>query len=97
MKEKYKEIKLENNKYIILENKNDCLNIDELTLKYTDYFYEFDYILGDYAYNKLRLKGFCDKKNPRYNSINDINTKDKYLRFQCAYQCNYFLIKRINK
>lgn len=94
---KDKEIKIEDNKYIILENKNDCLNVDELIEKYTDYFFEFDYILGDYAYNKLRLKGFCDKKNQRFNNINDINTKDKYLRHQCAYQCNYFLIKKLGK
>ena len=62
--------------------------------KYTDYFYDFDYILGDYAYNKLRLKGFCQKNNPRFNQINDINTKDNYLKELCAYNCNYFLIKK---
>ena len=97
MKEKYKEFKIGNNKYFVIENKNDCLNIEELTLKCTDYFDSFDYILGDYAYNKLRLKGFCDKKNSRYNKINDINIKDNYLKFQCAYICNYFLIKKVNK
>ena len=55
-----KEIKLDEKKYLILENKNECLNLEELQEKYTDYFYDFDYILGDYAYNKLRLKGFSD-------------------------------------
>ena len=76
-----KEIKLDEKKYLILENKNECLNLEELQEKYTDYFYDFDYILGDYAYNKLRLKGFCQKNNPRFNQINDINTKDNYLKF----------------
>lgn len=90
-----KELKLADKKYLILENKNDCLNLDELQEKYTDYFYEFDYILGDYAYNKLRLKGFCSKNNPRFNQINDISTKDTYLKELCAYNCNYFLIKLI--
>ena len=89
-----KEIKLDEKKYLILENKNECLNLEELKEKYTDYFYDFDYILGDYAYNKLRLKGFCQKNNPRFNQINDINTKDNYLKELCAYNCNYFLIKK---
>ena len=89
-----KEIILENIRYTILENKNDCLNIEELKNLFTDYFYDYDYILGDYAYNKLRLKGFCDKKNKKFNNINDINTKDKYLKDLCAYECNYFLIKK---
>ena len=44
-----KKIQLENNNYLIIENKNDCLNLEELQEKYTDYFYDFDYILGDYA------------------------------------------------
>ena len=90
-----KEIILENNKYLVIENKKDCLNIDELKEKYTDYFYDYDYILGDYAYNKLRLKGFCDKSNKKFNKINDIKTKDTYLKDLCAYECNYFLIKKI--
>ena len=54
-------IKLENTEYEIIENINDCLDKELLESKYTDYFEPFDYILGDYAYNKLRLKGFCDK------------------------------------
>ena len=94
MKEIIKEIKLDNTNYMVLENKNDCLNKEELESKYTDYFYAYDYILGDYAYNKLRLKGFCDKKNKKWNKINDINTKESYLKNQCAYECNYFLIQK---
>ena len=90
-------ITLENNNYEIIENVNKCLNKEELEQKYTDYFEPFDYILGDYAYNKLRLKGFCDKDNERYSKINDINTKEKYLKELCAYKCNYFLIKKIKK
>ena len=76
MKENYKTIKLDNREYLIIENKNECLNKEELEIKYTDYFYDYDYILGDISYNKLRLKGFCDKKNKKFNKINDINNKD---------------------
>ena len=94
MKEKNKPIKLDNTTYLVLENKNNCLNMEELEAKFTDYFIPYDYILGDYAYNKLRLKGFCDKKNKKWNKINDINTKDSYLKNQCAYECSYFLIQK---
>ena len=92
-----KKIILENIEYEIIENKNDCLNISELTEKYTDYFEPYDYILGDYAYGKIRLKGFCDRNNKKVNNINDIRGKDLYLNNQCAYHCNYFLIKKIKK
>ena len=56
---------------------------------------ENDYILGDFAYGKLRLKGFCNKDNPKFNKINDINNKEKYLEKECAYKCKYFLLKKV--
>ena len=89
-----KNIILENTNYIVLENKNDCLDIEELQNKYTDYFEPYDYILGDYAYGKLRLKGFCDRSNSKVNNINDIRGKELYLKNQCAFNCNYYLIKK---
>ena len=83
--------------YEILENISDSISKEELELKLTDYFDEFDYILGDWAYGKLRLKGFCDKKNNNYKDINAIENKDTYIKNQCAYGCRYFLLKKIKK
>ena len=34
------------------------------------------------------------KNNPRFNKINDIKIKDIYLKELCAFNCNYFLIKK---
>lgn len=90
-----KTIILNGNNYEVVENIDNCLDIELLKSLYTDYFYDYDYILGDYAYNKLRLKGFCDKTNKRFNKVNDYGTKNCYLKEQCAYKCRYFLIKKI--
>ena len=51
--------------------------------------------IGDFAYGKLRLKGFCNKDNSKFNKINDINNKEKYLEKECAYKCKYFLLKKV--
>ena len=92
-----KKIVLENNEYELIENYKDAFNEMDIKDKYTDYFTDFDYILGDYAYNKLRLKGFCEKNNPRYNKINDFSEKKNYLSNLCAYECRYFVLKRVKK
>ena len=92
-----KKIVLEDNEYELKEDNGDCFVESDVKEKYTDYFYDFDYILGDYAYNKLRLKGFCEKDNKRYNKINDYNTKDEYLKNLCAYKCKYFVLKKVKK
>ncbi len=83
--------------YELIEDNGDCFNEIEVKDKVTDYFDEFDYILGDYAYNKLRLKGFCDRNNTRYNKINDFKTKDTYIKNLCAYKCRYFVLKKVKK
>jgi len=92
-----KKIVLDNIEYELIEDNGDCFLESEVKEKYTDYFDDFDYILGDYAYNKLRLKGFCEKTNPRFNKINDIKTKNNYLDTLCAYKCHYFVLKRVKK
>ena len=88
---------MDNNEYELIEDNGDCFNEMDVKEKYTDYFYDFDYILGDYAYNKLRLKGFCDKGSARYNKINDIKTKKDYVEKLCAYKCRYFVLKKVKK
>ena len=86
---------LDNIEYEILENVDSCLKQDELEYLFTDYFYPYDYICGDYSGDKLRLKGFNDKGNKHFNQINDISTLDSYLKNYCSYNRKYFLIKRV--
>ena len=90
-----KKIVLNDLEFEIVENIDNCFDLELFKSLYTDYFYEYDYILGDYAYNKLRLKGFCDKSNKKFNNINDFKDKDKYLKEQCAYKCKYFVLKKV--
>lgn len=89
-----KKIVLEGTNYTLEKNYKDGFDLEELTNKYTDYFKDYDYILGDWAYNKLRLKGFCNKSNSLFNEINDYEKVDEYIKENCAYECKYFIIKK---
>ncbi len=89
-----KNIVLEGKEYTLEKNYKDCFNIEDLKFLYTDYFESFDYILGDYSYNKLRLKGYYDSKNKNVKKYNDIKFYSKYLEDFCAAECPYFLIKK---
>ncbi len=85
---------INNKEYEIIENHNQAFDKEEVTTKLTDFFDNYDYILGDWAYGKLRLKGFCTKGNKIYNKVNDINNKETYLKEHCAYGCKYFIMKK---
>jgi len=92
-----KKIILDNMEYELIKDYKNAFNLDELVEKFTDYFYDYDYILGDYSYDKLRLKGFCDKNNKNLKEINDYKNVDKYLSDYCSYECRYFIVKKNNK
>ena len=89
-----KKIVLQEIEYELIKEYKNGYELEELTNRYTDFFKDYDYILGDWAYGKLRLKGFCEKGNNLFNPINDYQTIDKYIKENCAYDCKYFIIKK---
>lgn len=85
---------LEGQKYQVIKDEKNALELEILENRYTDYFKNFDYVVGDFSYGKLRLKGFNEKENPGFKPINDYKKIEKYLEEQCAYQCRYFILKK---
>jgi len=85
---------LNNNEYELIKEYKDAFNMEEVSNLFTDYFNDFDYILGDYAYNKLRLKGFYDNESKKAKNINKYDYIDEYVQNYCAYECRYFILKR---
>lgn len=86
---------INNQKFELIENYKDAFILEEIEDKLTDYFDMYDYIIGDYAYNKLRLKGFCKKENKNLNEINDYENRNDYISNFCAYDARYYILERI--
>lgn len=84
----------DNIKYKLIKNYKDGFNKELVLEKYTDYFYDYDYIVGDWAYGKLRLKGFYNKSNKKCKEINNFDNFNKYLKENCAFDCAYFVAKK---
>ena len=90
-------ITINNKTYEIIKNEKDAIDEEVLKEAITEYFENFDFIVGDWAYGKLRLKGFNDKSNKNFKPINDIKNVDNYIKKYCAYGCRYFILKVIEK
>ena len=88
-------ITINDRKYQVLNNYKDAINIEELSEKITEYFDDFDYIVGDIAYGKLRLKGFNSKTNKNFKEMNDVDKVSDYIKNNCAYGCRWFMISEI--
>ena len=90
-----KKIVINDIEYEIVEDKDNCIDKDILAEKITDYFDRFDYIFGDYSYEKVRLKGFLDSKNKEAKQLNDIKNLKDYKKNYCIFVAKTFLIKKI--
>lgn len=88
-------IEINGKKYQVLKNVKDAIEVEEIAPKLTDYFDNFDYIVGDIAYGKLRLKGFNSKTNKNFKPINDVDKVEEYIERNCAYGCKWFMISEI--
>lgn len=73
---------------------DDCFDIESVKEKITDYFIDYDYLCGDYSYDKLRLKGFYDSNNKKVRELNDIKGLSTYIRDYCSYGAKIFLLKK---
>lgn len=87
-------IKLNDIDYEVVKDYRDGFDKESVEERFTEYFSEYDYVFGDWAYGKLRLKGFYKKDNKKVTKINNIEDLDKYIKDNCAYDCKYFLLEK---
>ena len=88
-------VKINDFEYEIIRNDSDCFDEAEVSERVTDYFDDYDYIFGDYAYEKVRLKGYYDSNNKKANKINNIKFLDDYIKNYCSYGAKVFLLKKV--
>ncbi|MGY3725512.1 Uncharacterized protein YutD [Granulicatella balaenopterae] len=80
--------------YTLIENYRDGFNAEALNGRYHDVLDKYDYIVGDWGFEQLRLKGFFrdDAKQVTYEK--KIQYLQDYLYEFCNFGCSYFVIKR---
>lgn len=88
------EIVIRDKKYKVIKDYGDTINMSNLEEIVTDYYDNFDYIVGDWAYGKLRLKGFYNKTNKYVKEHNNIENVNDYIENKCAYGCKHFILEK---
>ena len=78
----------------LVKNDRDAFDLVQFENKYLpEYFNKYVFIVGDLADGILRLKGFSlDSKSPNY-----FHYIPEYLVESCAYNCKYFILKRLRE
>ena len=80
--------------YEIVEDYRDGFNLEALNERYNDIFERYDYIVGDWGHEKLRLKGFFKHSHKLATPDRDIDYLQEYLLEYCNFGCQYFVLER---
>ncbi|WP_117168982.1 YutD family protein [Paraliobacillus sediminis] len=81
--------------YEIIEDVKEGFQQAAFEERYSEILTKYDFIVGDWGYEQLRLKGFYDDQNPKAAFDTKISTIDDYLYEYCNFGCAYFIAKRI--
>lgn len=89
-----KGFKLGNGEYRLVKEYREGFDYETLIKRYTDILEKYDYIVGDWGYDQLRLKGFFkdDFKSAPIDA--KISTLEDYLYEYCNFGCAYFVIEQ---
>jgi uncharacterized protein YutD len=63
--------------------------------RYSDILDKYDYVVGDWGYGQLRLRGFYDSQNRKVPFEQRIDYLDEYLQEFCNFGCPYFVLHRV--
>lgn len=88
-------LSLDGDKYKIIEDYREALDLELLEERYSDFLEKYDFIVGDISYEKLRLRGFYEDKNKKVPIDMRISSLEDYLLEYCSFGCKYFVLNRL--
>lgn len=81
--------------YRLVTNYREGFNPEKLGERFSEVLTRYDYIVGDWGYDQLRLKGFFEATNKRAQAEQRIDTLQDYLYEYCNFGCAYFVVQRV--
>ncbi|WP_108670658.1 YutD family protein [Peribacillus acanthi] len=90
-------ITIQNYTYEVIENYREGFNEEAFKARYSEILNRYDYIVGDWGYGQLRLRGFFDDQNQKSSFDTKISTLSEYLYEYCNFGCPYFVVKKVKK
>jgi uncharacterized protein YutD len=81
----------------LVHNYRDGFNAEKLEQRYSDVFDKFDYVVGDWGHEQLRLKGFYSARRKKMAPQQKISDLSAYIDDYMNFGAPFFVIKRMRK
>lgn len=80
--------------YELVQDNRNGWNPEAFKQRYSEVLDRYDYIVGDWGYNQLRLKGFYRDNHPKVNRDTAISGMVDYINEYCNFGCAYFVLQK---
>jgi uncharacterized protein YutD len=84
------------NAYSLVHEHKSGWNPEAFRERFSDVLERFDYIVGDWGYNQLRLRGFYKDGHPRATKESAISSFVDYINEYCNFGCAHFVLSKVD-
>lgn len=88
-------ITINGDQYEIVKDYREAFDARRLSERYSPILDKYDYIVADWGFEQLRLKGFYDNQNRKVPQDKKISQLEDYLYEYCNFGAPYFVLKRL--
>lgn len=89
-------IHIHGHEYELLTNHRNGWDPEAFKRRFSEILDKYDFIVGDWGYGQLRLKGFFADHRSRATAETRISYLEEYLNEFCNFGCAYFVLKKVN-
>ncbi|BFT69755.1 MULTISPECIES: YutD family protein [Paenibacillus] len=89
-------IHIANKTYELVTDHKNGWNFEVFKERFSEVLERYDYIVGDWGYSQLRLRGFFKEIHPKATKETSIAALQDYLNEYCNFGCAYFIIEKVN-
>lgn len=93
------EFKIENDNLVVgdyhlslVKNHKEAFDLTAFNQRFSEILLKYDYLVGDWSNEQLRLKGFYNEQKA-FKNLNTIQRLDDYLNEYCSFGCAYFVLE----
>ncbi|WP_240463699.1 YutD family protein [Paenibacillus apiarius] len=82
--------------YEVIQEHKNAWNPEAFRSRYSEVLERYDYILGDWGYSQLRLKGFFRDNHPKSTKESAVSSMMDYINEYCNFGCAYFILEKVS-
>ncbi|MBM7632005.1 YutD family protein [Geomicrobium sediminis] len=88
-------IQLNNQQFELIEESREGWDEEAFQNRYSEVLNKYDFIVGDWGHEQLRLRGFFNDNNKKAAFDSKVSTVYDYLYEFCNFDCPYFILKKV--